>query len=127
MVKILVIEDVPPVLLSIRIILTGSGHQVTSAKDGIVGLRLLQASFFDIVVTDIWMPGLNGVEVIKQGRLSSPGTKFLAITGGNPNSSDPVLPAALHKFGADATLLKPFEKGELLGAVSALCAASAGG
>jgi CheY-like chemotaxis protein len=118
----LVIEDVPAVLLSIRIILAGVGHKVTCAKNGIAGLRLLRETSYDIVVSDIWMPGLNGVEIIKQGRASSPNTRFLAITGGNPNGSDRLLASAPTKFGADAILLKPFEKSELVGAVAGLLA-----
>ncbi len=120
MAKILLIEDVQTVLMAIRIILSGNGHQVASAKDGTVGLCMLGQSSYDMVISDVWMPGLSGQEVFKQGRLMSPGTRFLAITGGNPNSSGQPLETYADRYGADAILIKPFEKTELLGAVSDL-------
>jgi len=122
MASILVIEDVPPVLLSLRIILAGGGHTVTCATDGLMGLRLLTETAFDLVISDIWMPGLSGIDVIGRGRAQSPGTRFLAITGGNPNSGVTPGVANVEKFGAHAVLFKPFEKHELLKIVSALLA-----
>jgi CheY-like chemotaxis protein len=124
MASVLVIEDVPPVLLSLRIILTGGGHTVTCATDGLIGLSLLTENAFDLVISDIWMPGLSGLDVISRGRAQSPNTRFLAITGGNPNSG--VSPGAkdVEKFGANAVLFKPFEKHELLDIVTALLAAA---
>jgi CheY-like chemotaxis protein len=122
MANILVIEDVPPVLLSLRIILTGGGHAVTCATDGLIGLNLLTESAFDLVISDIWMPALSGIDVISRGRAQSPGTKFLAITGGNPNSGASPGAKDVEKFGAHAVLFKPFEKHELLNIVSALLA-----
>jgi CheY-like chemotaxis protein len=118
MVAILVIEDVPAVLLSIKIVLEGAGHRVTSAQNGEQGLKLLGDTPFDLVITDIWMPVSNGAEVIREGRARSPRTRFMAITGGDPNSRGSR--DALHQqdFGADEVLLKPFEKDELLQAVS---------
>jgi CheY-like chemotaxis protein len=122
MAKILVIEDVAAVLLSIRIIVTGAGHEVVCAPDGHQGLSLLCGQKFDLVITDIWMPGLGGKDVIAQGRTLSPGTKFLAITGGNPNVAVSPAERGGDKIGADAVLYKPFEKAELLQAIAALLA-----
>jgi CheY-like chemotaxis protein len=132
--RILVIEDVAAVLLSIRIIVAGAGHEVTCAADGKQGLRLLAAQPFDLVISDIWMPVLSGKEVIAQGRKLAPGAKFLAITGGNPNSGapperdDPILGSsgAGSNIGADAVLYKPFEKADLLGAIKTLLGAAHG-
>ncbi|MGA2128392.1 MAG: response regulator [Xanthobacteraceae bacterium] len=120
MASILVIEDVPAVLLSLRIVLQGKGHQVTGAANGTRGLDLLASAAFDLVITDIWMPGSSGTEVIAKGRERSPRTRFLAITGGDPNVSGPQDALRRQDFGADAVLLKPFEKEELLSAVSLL-------
>jgi two-component system chemotaxis response regulator CheY len=124
MASILVIDDVPAVLLSLRIVLQGCGHQVTGAENGTRGLALLQSTPFDLVITDIWMPGASGTEVIREGRNLSPRTRFLAITGGDPNVSDPQDGLVRQDFGADRVLLKPFEKGELLSAVSQVLAAA---
>jgi CheY-like chemotaxis protein len=125
MASILVIDDVPAVLLSIRIVLQGSGHTVTGVQDGGRALELLKGTKFDLVITDIWMPGSSGTDVIREGRKRSPKTRFLAITGGNPNVSGPQDPLRREDYGADAVLLKPFEKAELLSAVSLVLEASA--
>jgi CheY-like chemotaxis protein len=123
MVSILVVEDVPAVLMSLRIVLQGNGHRVTGATNGTEGLELLKGMRFDLAITDIWMPGLSGIDLIEQGRRCSPSTRFLAITGGDPSGRGSPQTPHQKNFGADALLLKPFEKQELLHAVSALLAA----
>jgi two-component system, chemotaxis family, chemotaxis protein CheY len=120
MAAILVIEDVPAVLMSLKIVLEGNGHKVTSARNGEQGLKLLKDEPFDLVITDIWMPGSSGIEVIREGRGRSPKTRFLAITGGDPNSRGSRDALRQQNFGADQVLLKPFEKQELLNAVSSI-------
>ena len=120
MAAILVVEDVPAVLMSLKIVLEGDGHRVTSAQNGEQGLKLLGDTPFDLVITDIWMPASNGTEVIREGRARSPRTRFLAITGGDPNNSGPQDALRQRDFGADQVLLKPFEKQELLSAVSSI-------
>src|SRR5450756_2098184 len=110
MAAILVIEDVPAVLTSLKIVLEGNGHRVTSAQNGEQGLKLLSDTPFDLVITDIWMPVSNGTEAIREGRARSPRTRFLAITGGDPNSRGSRDALRQQDFGADHVLLKPFEK-----------------
>lgn len=105
---------------SLRIVLEGGGHKVTSAQNGEQGLKLLTDTPFDLVITDIWMPGSSGVEVMREGRARSPKTRFLAITGGDPNSRGSRDALRQQNFGADQVLLKPFEKQELLNMVSLL-------
>ena len=120
MAAILVVEDVPAVLMSLKIVLEGDGHEVTSAQNGEQGLKLLTDTSFDLVITDIWMPASNGTEVIHEGRARSPRTRFLAITGGDPNNRGPQNALRQQDFGADQVLMKPFEKHELLNAVSSV-------
>jgi CheY-like chemotaxis protein len=120
MAHILIIEDSPAVLLSLRIVLEGAGHHISMAKDGGAGLQMLDSSNFDLVITDIWMPGVNGAEVIREGKQRFPATQFLAITGGDPNSPSIGEPLRPHEFGADGVLQKPFEKKDLLDAVAQL-------
>ena len=120
MAAILVIEDVPAVLMSLKIVLEGNGHKVTSAQNGEQGLKLLKDTPCDLVITDIWMPVSNGTEVIREGRARSPKTRFLAITGGDPNSRSSRDALRRQDFGADQVLLKPFEKQQLLNAVSSI-------
>jgi DNA-binding response OmpR family regulator len=124
MAKILVIEDMPSVLMSLQMILAASGHDVTCATDGITGLRLIIETMFDLVVTDIWMPGLNGMDVISRGRARWPGTLFLAITGGDPDGGAPATISGVENFGADGVLFKPFVQAALLAAVGMLLSES---
>lgn len=114
----------PSVLMSLQANLVSGGHDVTCATDGITGLRLIFDTMFDLVVTDIWMPGLNGVDVISRGRARSPGTRFLAITGGDPEGSAAPSVTGVKNFGADAVLVKPFVRAALLAAVTALLSES---
>jgi len=124
MAKILVVEDIPAVMFSLRMVLQGGGHQVTTAANGVQGLALLKDSRFDLVVTDIWMPGTDGAAVIAEGRRIAPGTRFLAITGGSPNGTITAERLEGESFGADRILFKPFERDEILGAVNELVAAA---
>ena len=114
MASILVIDDIPAVVMSLEIVLESMGHHVAAAPNGARGLALLKASPFDLVITDIWMPGMRGTEVIAEGRRLSPGTRFLAITGGDPNRQFGSDKSNLPDFGADAVLLKPFATEDLL-------------
>jgi CheY-like chemotaxis protein len=118
MASILAIDDVPTVLASIGIVLRGSGHTVTGARNGVRGPELLKPTTFDLVITDIWMPGSSGTDLIREGRKRSSKTRFLAITGGDPNVTAEPGSLRQQNFGVDAVLLKPFEKAELLSAVS---------
>ncbi|MDO9711859.1 response regulator [Paracraurococcus lichenis] len=118
--SILVIEDVLPVLVSLKIVLQGAGHEVATAPNGVAGLELLKGADFDLVVTDIWMRGSSGTDVIREGRKLAPRTRFLAITGGDPNVSGQGSLLRPDNYGADALMLKPFEKEQLLSLVSRL-------
>lgn len=127
MATILVIEDIPSVMLSLRIVLEGGGHTVLCATNGTEGLSLLRRGGIDLVITDIWMPGTLGSTVIAEGRNVAPHVGFMAITGGAPNGS--ITPDFLvHQgvdFGADRVLFKPFQRDELIAAVTELLPASA--
>lgn len=120
MARILVIEDVPSVMFSLRMVLEGQGHKVATASNGAEGLGRLNREEFDVVVTDIWMPGKDGTAVIREGRTAAPKARFLAITGGSPNGTTGTDHLRQEDFGADRILFKPFERQELIGAINAL-------
>jgi CheY-like chemotaxis protein len=125
MASILVIEDVAAVRLSLRMVLEGNGHRVTGAAGAEAALAALERAAFALVITDIWMPGRDGTDIIGEARGRWPGTRFLAITGGDPSGRAPREDLRGQDFGADAVLLKPFEKQELLEAVARLLATPA--
>jgi CheY-like chemotaxis protein len=120
MAKILVIDDVAGVRKTIAAILRRAGHDVTEAADGSNGLAVAPTLRPDVVVTDLLMPGVDGVEVID--RLKSMGGKaprVLAISGGGSLvGAEEALSMA--QTTADATLRKPFDAAELNEAVDRL-------
>lgn len=119
MALILVIDDDGALRRAIRRILTGGGHDVLEAEDGDRGLELLRTHNPAVVITDIFMPGKEGIETIRAILLSHPGTRIIAMSGGgaNPLSDGKMYLDAAHKFGAEAVLAKPFRAQELLEAV----------
>jgi CheY-like chemotaxis protein len=124
--KILIIDDEEDVRDAIRLILERAGHDVTIAPNSFAGLALLEQQPMDIVMTDIVMPGQNGVETIRQLRQDFPRMKIIAISGGGnlgPAGYQPgaiktaAYLAAAKSAGADLACTKPFDRQELLNAI----------
>lgn len=115
--RILVVDDVPVVRLVIAKALKRGGHAVVEAADGAEALRLLGASPVDVVVTDIWMPGLNGLDFMRQLATVSPGVAVVAMSGGNPQASMSGTLSDALAAGAMTSIMKPIDKDELLAAV----------
>ena len=104
---------------SLEIVLSVHGHQVEFAKNGAEGLKMAEASTYDLVITDMLMPELDGSEVIRQLKASGNPARVLAISaGGDGISASQALNFA--KEHADAVMEKPFAKEELLKEVAAL-------
>lgn len=119
---ILLIDDEELVRVSLGAVLASAGHRVALAGDGEDGLRLYEAGRFDLVVTDIVMPGREGIETIRALRRGGRPVKILAISGGARAGSGFYLTAA-RALGADDALLKPFTPAELRSAVARLISA----
>jgi len=115
--KILVIDDEVHALSFIKITLNRAGHEVTLAEDGEEGMKCFDMKDFDLVITDILMPGKGGIETIKQIRKSGKAIPILAISGAGSNGAMNYLSIA-EMVGASRTLAKPFEKLALLGIVN---------
>ena len=116
MADILIIDDEPGVLGVLRKILEGVGHVVTEALDGEEALRLYEGHPADQVITDIFMPGMDGIELLIHLRKTFPDARVLAMSGGGILSRDQALSDA-SLLGADKILQKPFSKEEVLAAV----------
>jgi DNA-binding response OmpR family regulator len=113
--NILVVDDEPSVLASVEQALRTDGHKVNSAKDGSEAILLFQKEPADLVITDIFMPHQDGIQLIVYFRKQFPNLPIIAITG-NPKGN--TLDMA-RKLGAAAVLPKPFAVEELLNAVRA--------
>lgn len=121
MANILIVDDDAAVQTTIRIVLERAGHAVVVAGDGRKGLVTFEAGDFDLLILDIFMPGMDGLETMKLIHQRQPLIPILVISG-QPISWDPsTAPDFLKmvtKLGAIATLQKPFRPAELLNAVS---------
>jgi CheY-like chemotaxis protein len=117
MANILLVEDSPEVSMTVREILDSAGHQVTHAANGNEALTQLKAGRFDLVVSDIWMPEMDGIALLKALRSSGNAIPVVVISGGAPNAPLTYTAPLASTFGANEVIYKPFEKRELLEAV----------
>lgn len=119
MTRILLIEDHSALRRMLYFNLIKAGYLVFEAIHGADGVRQLRANPVDLVITDMLMPEMDGVEAIQQLRQSFPNVKIIAISGGGLASPDYYLKIA-RKLGADKTLKKPFTFPELLDTIHEL-------
>jgi CheY-like chemotaxis protein len=116
--RILVIDDEQLLRSTVVMILTRAGFTVAEASDGQAGIAMFHKNPPDIVLTDIFMPNRDGIEIIKELKHSSPLTKIIAMTGGGKLRMMEIASAA-QVLGADYVLDKPFDSESLLTAINA--------
>lgn len=116
-IRILLVEDDHAFAETIRVALTASGYEVVLAGDGREALRLYDPETMPLVLTDLIMPDMEGVELILALRRRAPGVKVLAMSGGGHNGPEPYLRIA-QRVGAQKTLAKPFPLATLRAAVA---------
>src|SRR5690606_20353933 len=107
---VLVVDDDPLIGATLRRILTKGGYQVVEARDAERALEILKGETFDAVFTDLDMPGMSGVELLRRVKLSHPWMKAVLLTG-NP-TVDTAMAAA--NVGVLAYLTKPFTHEQVL-------------
>jgi CheY-like chemotaxis protein len=120
--SILVIDDDTALMDVIRNLLESQGHRVTAAADGTEGLAALDKETFGLVLTDVFFPGRDGVEVIIERCKREPATPVIAMSGSGKFASDHYL-QLVKKLGADVILRKPFGGLELFAAIDTACGA----
>lgn len=108
MARILIIEDDDQNRALLKEALERAGHQVVTAREGAQGIHRISQTPVDLVITDILMPGKEGLETIQILRQENPRQKILAYSGGGSHGLVHVLDIA-KKLGADSTLAKPFD------------------
>jgi two-component system, response regulator, stage 0 sporulation protein F len=114
MATILVIEDQEPIRALLRIALEGAGHKVLEAPNGRLGLALHRASAADLIITDIVMPEMDGLEMMLELTRNFLNVKVIAISGGLEGE----VPLHVAKLlGARRTFQKPLDMETLLSAV----------
>lgn len=109
MYKILLVEDEPNIARFVELELTHEGYEVIKAEDGREGLKLAEGGGFDLMLLDIMLPGLNGLEVLRRLRKSSQ-LPVIMLT-----ARDAVMDKVTGlDMGADDYITKPFSIEELL-------------
>jgi two-component system chemotaxis response regulator CheY len=124
--SILVVDDELDVRDAIERVLTRSGYSVRTTGDAADALAELRRCHADVVITDIIMPGINGVDGIECIRKEFPAARIIAISGGGNFGITAYQPlaittsaylAAAERAGAHLVLTKPFESLDLLQSV----------
>ena len=114
--KILVIEDEKMLADSIKAMLERKGFQVECVYDGESGKEFAELGIYDLLILDVMMPRMDGLEVARQVRKARCNTPILMLTA----RSDVQDRIAGLNAGADYYLTKPFDSGELLASINAL-------
>jgi CheY-like chemotaxis protein len=118
MLRILLIEDDAPIRGLLVRMLTAAGHEVAASTNGAEGLAAWRERGADLVLTDMQMPEMNGIEVILQLRALAPTVPVIAMSGGD-RSRDLDLLGDAQLLGAVGLLQKPFTGESLMAAIAA--------
>lgn len=113
--KILLIDDDVLVLKTIRKLLSLDGHELFECKSAEDALALVKKDTFDLVITDIRMPGLNGIQMLEKMRADQQNQNLPVILITGYASEDAPLEA--FRLNADDYILKPFNSDQLLASV----------
>jgi DNA-binding response OmpR family regulator len=117
---ILLIEDEVPLRAALTRALSRNGYTVQTAGDGKAGLALLSRNRFRLVITDIFMPENDGLEVIMKQMAAQPDSRILAMSGFCGYTDIPTILKMAAVLGSQRTLVKPFRLIDFLDAVYAL-------
>ncbi|MBT1700151.1 response regulator transcription factor [Fulvivirgaceae bacterium PWU4] len=120
--KILLIEDEPNVISFVRRGLMEARHEVSVAMDGLTGLQMIRSALPDVVLLDVMLPGMNGVELCRKVRSQNIGVPIIMLTA--LGTSENIVMGL--ETGADDYITKPFKFTELLARISAVVRRSHG-
>ncbi len=120
MAEILVVEDNSAVRMAYRLLLKAAGHSVTEAANGDDAIAKLARGPFDLIITDLWMPGTDGFQVIAEAKRQYPSTPVLAVTGGAMGTTPQNPARRASAAGADAVIEKPMLGEGMLSMVNTL-------
>lgn len=118
--RVLVLDDEGLVRDALGEVLLDAGYMPVIMPDWETAEQGFEAAGYALVITDIFMPGKGGIEVIREIRERWPEVKILAMSGGWRNMSPAEAMDAAARIGADGTLTKPFEPDDLSDAVRGL-------
>jgi two-component system alkaline phosphatase synthesis response regulator PhoP len=114
--RVLVIEDEPSIRRGVADALGTGGYSALEAADGRTGLETALAASVDLVLLDLMLPGMDGLEVLEQIRAARPGLPVICLTA----MGEPADRVRGLKLGADDYVVKPFGVAELLARIEAV-------
>jgi CheY-like chemotaxis protein len=120
MTRILIIDDDQLVRQATEVVLDGNGFDVVTVADGNAGIHEIMAGSFDLVIVDLFMPGMDGLKTTKAIRQYDGKMPVIAVSGFLFGGRCPEMPnfdAMATEAGAISTLYKPFRPGELVQAI----------
>jgi two-component system, response regulator, stage 0 sporulation protein F len=121
MASILIVDDDKAVSLIMKLLLERDGHCITCAGDGPTALQVFREAEFELLILDIFMPGMDGLETMRQVHQLRPGVPIIVISGHAFSSrftSSPDFLGMSIKLGAVCSLQKPFKSAVLLSQVA---------
>jgi CheY-like chemotaxis protein len=132
MTKALIVDDEPDIREVLTRLLERESLNVRVAETGAEGLKKFREEPADIVITDIIMPDVDGIEFIRSLRSEFPHARIIAISGGGNMGPSGYRPEAItttaylvaaERAGADCVITKPFDREELMGKIRELSGA----
>jgi CheY-like chemotaxis protein len=121
MARILLIDDDPAVRRTLVTMLVSAGHEVAPYASGKAALAAADRLAFDLVLTDVLMPDMDGLEVMRGFARRVPRPKVIAMTGGSLAPGIDLL-AIASSLGADGVIAKPMRAAELAATIAAVLA-----
>jgi two-component system chemotaxis response regulator CheY len=119
MARILIIDDNKQLRILLSETLKQYKHETETASDGIEGLEKAKEDAFDLIITDLMMPNMDGIEFIRTLRTTNAEVGIIAVSGGDTPAVTPALETA-RMMGANASLAKPFKRRQLIEMVNSV-------
>ena len=117
--RILILDDSADLREAMRQLLAAEGHEVDTAADTAEAMRIHRLRAADVLITDIFMPGTDGLETIVAFRERWPRLRIVAMSGGGELAKRDYLGVAA-EIGADLLVRKPFDPPAFLAAIAML-------
>jgi DNA-binding response OmpR family regulator len=119
---ILVIDDEADIRFILETFFRKAGHTIDTAGDGKAGMHLVELNHYDLVITDIVMPEMDGLEVIASMKRKYPNIRIIVMTGGTNNIDKELLLTTANLMRADKVVAKPLDLKVLKAAVTEVLA-----